>query len=301
MYKLVEKVIKSNKLDTKDVLDTCFALCIADKFIGTNRLELSIDKFVCSDDEDWSSILDLLGVASSVGVPLPKVQRYRVITDALVICCNSSEDGIYLTSEASRRVASLKGLNMRSSEYHDIKDVEAVLQRLCVSTSGFESIHELESKLEAYEKECFSWGYDFGKIVRHGLRGVTLPDKFRYITTGEATVSDEETAYALVSDLVMFTLEDDFFTKLRDGINKNEVLTNLFINRAMKEIGNVSMGVVSFENTVPRIEFESGLPSYMREKMLMIFNRNMCFDINDLDNILLLQKHLYTGKVGKNA
>lgn len=297
MYTLVEKVIKSNNLDTREVLDTCFALCMADKFVGTNRLELSVDKFVCSDSEDWSSILELLGVSTNVGVPLPKVQQYRVITDALVICCKNTEDGVFLTSEASQRVARLKGLSIRSSEYHDIKDVEAVLQRLCVVTNGFDKIHELESTLQEYEKDCTSWGYNFGSIVRTGLRGVKLPGKFVYIENGDTDIIDEDIMYGYICDLVMFALEYDFFKTLRDGIAKNEVLTNLFINRAMKEIGNVSMGVVSFESKVPRIEFEAGLPSYMREKMLTMFNRNMCFDIQDIDNILLLQKHLYTGKV----
>lgn len=297
MYKLVENVIKSNKLDTKEVLDTCFALCMADKFVGTNRLELSIDKFVCSDGEEWSSILNLLGVSPNVGTTLPKVQQYRVITDALVICCKNNEDGVYLTSEASRKVAQLKGLNMRSSDYHDIKDVETVLQRLCVVTNGFDKIHELESVLQEYEKECSSWGYPFGNIVRQGLRSIKVPGKFIYLENGDTDIVDEDILYGYICDSVMFALEYDFFKTLRDGIAKNEVLTNLFINRAMKEIGNVSMGVVSFESKVPRIEFEAGLPNYMREKMLSMFNRNMCFDIQDIDNILLLQKHLYTGKV----
>lgn len=297
MYKLIENVIKSNKLDTKDVLDTCFALCVADAFVGTNRLKLSIDKFVCSDDEEWSNVLELLGVSSSVGTPLPKVQQYRVITDALVICCENNSDGVYLTSEASRRVARLRGLNMRSSEYHDINEVEAVLKRLCTVTQGFEKIHELEKVLQEYEKSSSSWGYPFGDVIRRGLRDIKLPDKFIYIAHGDTDYTDEDILYGYICDLVMFALEYDFFKNLRGGIEKNEVLTNLFINRAMKEIGNVSMGVVSFESKVPRIEFEAGLPSYMREKMLSMFNRNMCFDIQDIDNILLLQKHLYTGKV----
>lgn len=297
MYKLIENVIKSNKLDTKDVLDTCFALCVADAFAGTNRLKLSIDKFACSDDEEWSNVLELLGVSSSVGTPLQKVQQYRVITDALVICCENNSDGVYLTSEASRRVARLRGLNMRSSEYHDINEVEAVLNRLCTVTQGFEKIHELEKVLQEYEKSSSSWGYPFGDVIRRGFRDIKLPDKFIYIAHGYTDYTDEDILYGYICDLVMLALEYDFFKNLRGGIEKNEVLTNLFINRAMKEIGNVSMGVVSFESKVPRIEFEAGLPSYMREKMLSMFNRNMCFDIQDIDNILLLQKHLYTGKV----
>lgn len=299
MYKLIEKVIKANNLDIQDVLDTCFAICMADHFVGTNRLELSIDKFVCSDDTDWSAVLDLLGVSSVIGTPLPKVQRYRVISDALVICVGREIDGVKLSSEASGSVARLRSLNWRSSNYEDINTVESVLQALCTDTYDFSKIHELEDLLYTYEKETSSWKFDLGGILRSELGKIKLPDKFRYLGNGGMTFQDVDTAYRLICDVVMCTLELEFLKVVKAGLSKNEVMTNLFVNRAIKEVGNIGLGTVSLENSVPRIEFTNGLPEYMQEKMMGLFSRNMQYDIGDLDNVFTLLRHLYTGKVGK--
>lgn len=299
MYKLVKRVIESNNLDVSDVLDTCYAICMADKFNGSNRLELSVDKLVVTADTEWNYTLALLGVQPRDGSPLPEVQRWRVICDALIICTDTHLEGVHLTSEASSKVASLKGQLRRCGEYHDIDDVKAVLTKLCGSTYDFTEVHALEGVLLDNAGLLKSYGYDLEERVKKAWSNIRLPDKFIMIERGEMKYDTEESVVRRLQELVMYQLESDALNYIYKGMSINSVKTNLFLSRAIKEMGMVGFGMQSFCNYAPNLEINcSNIPTVIITKLERLFAKNMNYDIEDLSNILVLLRNLYGGKVG---
>lgn len=300
MYKLIAKVIEKNQLDVSAILDTCLAICFADKFNGSNRLELSVDRFVSGADNDWNNVLSLLGVQSKQNKPLPEVQRYRVICDALVILCDKHESDIYLTSEASAKVATLQGKVWRCTDYSDINEVEKVLTALCKGCFDFSAIYDLEAKLWGYAEDLKQYGYDMHDGIRRAWRNFTLPGKFKYISKGEMKYENEDIALQVLQDLVMCQLEYDAIEYISESVSKNSVGINVNISRAMLDLGIVGFGMCSYNNYAPSIKIsEAGIPSVIVTKLNRLFSRNMTYDIQDLENVCIFLKYLYDSKAAK--
>lgn len=300
MFELVAKVISSNNLNTSDVLDKCYAICLADRFIGTNRLGLDCRKFSnCNGDADWEKVLSLLGVPKqSHGGMLPEVQRYRVITDALVICLGKTGSDCELSSEASSKVANILGLHARSRGYKDINEVKSILTQLVRETYDFSEIVELENSIKEYENYFRQYKVDFGNIIRKALADFTLPAELSYVKYGDMTCSDVEEAVEIFKERVIFALEYEIVNFLRKYYDRDPVRVNLFLNRALKEVGNIGLGTVSMRNYAPALEYESGLCPMIRSKLDRIFSQSMNYSYDDLSVVVTMLKHLYTGKVG---
>lgn len=300
MFELVVKVINSNNLNPADVLDKCYAICMSDRFIGTNRLGLDCRKFGNSDgDADWEKVLNLLGVTSvSHGGMLPEVQRYRVITDALMICLGKQGTECVLSSEASSKVANILGLHARSRGYKDINEVKAILTGLVRETYDFSEIAELENTLKTYEDYFKQYHVDFGAIIRKALSGYTLPTELHYVKYGNMECSDVEEAVDIFKERVIFALEYEIVNFLRKYYDRDPVRVNLFLNRALKEVGNIGLGTVSMQNYAPALEYESGLCPMIRGKLDRVFSKSMNYSYDDLPVVVTILRHLYTGKVG---
>lgn len=108
MPELVSLVLADASVDIHHFTDICLAICASDENIGTNRIELDVDKFFVMDDDVWSTLFSSECICSLSGVsPLPKIQKLRVLADAMMICLRMS--GKALSSsyncEASKQVA----------------------------------------------------------------------------------------------------------------------------------------------------------------------------------------------------
>jgi len=301
MYELIKQVIESNKLDVTKVLDRCSAICVADNFVGTNRLNLTFDAFLqCeADDKEWEKVLNLLGIQTHIVSSTIKVQHYRVICDALVISCNESGSDVgTLTSEASSIVARVCGLNLRSREYLDINGVKGVLQELVSESYDFSELHGIEEQLYELEAELKPFGFDMKGVLGTVLGDFSLPDNFLYIREGKMNYESTEQATNIFKERVIYCLEQNVVDFLREKYFKDPVRTNLFLNRALQEVGVVGLGTVSMLNYAPSLEYESGLPSVIRQKMQRIYARSMNYDFSDYGTVVLILRNLYKGKVG---
>lgn len=301
MFELVKRVIESNNLPTDEILDLCFAICTADKFEGTNRLSLSVENFLAckTEDKEWQQILELIGAVPDIQLHTINVQHYRVICDALVISCNKR--GIKkgnLTSEASSIVANICGLNLRASEYLDINDVESVINELVSETYDFSEIEEIEKYLSEQDSYFKEYGFDLGSAIKGVMSGFKLPAKLRYIEEGTMQCNNEEEATEVYKERIIFRLEYEIVRFLREKFDKDPVRTNLFLNRAIKEVGTVGLGTVSMRNYAPTLEYESGLPQVIRVKLLRMFSRSMNYNYDDIDTVISILRNFYAGKIG---
>lgn len=298
MYKLIKQVIESNELNPHKVLDVCFALCMADHFVGTNRLELSCDKFVGagSDDGDWEAILNLLGVTSITQFSMPVVQRYRVITDALIICCGKEVariPDIRLTSEASSRVARLLGIEINSMEYCDIDTVRAVLEALCRETSSLDFVVNLEKKVEAYEKDFDGTEFDLDRVVRNAWKDIQLNGKYKYIKSGSCELESTDEIQNYLEDKLMYALEYEVLLAVKKTYKDNRVATGVILLR-FAEDNSCTFGVCSFSNHVPALDYVHGFERSVQQMLSGLFSKSMNYDIQDLDKVMLLIKMLYS-------
>lgn len=108
MPELVSLVLSDTNTSIHNFTDICLSICASDENVGTNRIELDVDKFFVMDDDIWSTLFSSECVCNLQGVsPLPKVQKLRILADAMMICLRMS--GKYLNSsyncEASKQVA----------------------------------------------------------------------------------------------------------------------------------------------------------------------------------------------------
>lgn len=300
MYKLIEQVIKSNELDTKKVLDVCFALCMSDHFVGTNRLELSCDKFLAQPqdgDNDWLQVLQLLGVSANAGQSsLPKVQRYRVVTDALVICCGKEVariPDVSLTSEASSRVARLLGIEINSNEYSDIGSVESVLKAICRETSSLDFVVELERKVKAHEDDFKSTKFDLLAVVVSAWKDIRLNGKYEYIESGDCKLESTDEIQNYLEDKLMYALEYEVLLAVKNLYKENRVATGVILLR-FAEDNDCTFGVCSFSNHVPALDYVHGFERSVQQMLSGLFSKSMNYDIQDLDKVLLLIKMLYS-------
>ena len=300
MYKLIKQVIESNELNPHKVLDVCFALCMADHFVGMNRLELSVDKFlgtVSDGDEDWDKVLQLLEVgARGAGGSLPKVQRYRVITDALVICCGKEVaklPDVALTSEASSRVARLLGIEINSHEYSDIDSVKSVLEAICRETSSLDFVVDLEKKVEGYEKDFDGTEFDLDKVVRNAWKDIQLNGKYKYIKSGSCIMESTDEIQNFLEDKLMYALEYEVLLAVKKTYKENRVATGVILLR-FAEDNSCTFGVCSFSNHVPALDYVHGFERSVQQMLSGLFSKSMNYDIQDLDKVMLLIKMLYS-------
>ena len=123
-------VLKDTGIPEIEFFDICLAICAADKLVGTNRLELSIDKFCIVDDTIWNNFVQSSNT-SPVCTGLPKIQRLRVVTDALMMVLQKT--GHELTSsynsEASKTVARMYGIS-HSTGVYDNENTDGVYESL---------------------------------------------------------------------------------------------------------------------------------------------------------------------------
>lgn len=115
----LEYIISNYTISKSGLLDICFAICNADSLVGTNKQQLSIEKFTSSSTDEWLRILSLLDCNVYGSNQLPKIQQARVICDAMLIVLklNNIDIDCNFNAEASRFVArnvlkiSIRGTN----------------------------------------------------------------------------------------------------------------------------------------------------------------------------------------------
>ena len=163
-------VIEKSSIPENEVLDMCLAICAADKNVGTNRMELSIDKFFgLSADATWRDILSKLGVSHISGSEkcLPRVQRERIIVDTMIMCLRLKNYKISCSynSEASKKVSTILGITNATGTLDDKSEQDIVeslrkIQQLfdtgvCSEDTGsdsFQVAQELLSQLSKWNK-----------------------------------------------------------------------------------------------------------------------------------------------------
>lgn len=191
------KVVDSYNLDRQKLNDIALAICIADKYRGSNSLELSVDRLV-------NSGLGFVGVGSksSDTRKLPRVQCLRVLCDVLTLSVPDNvvqkNDDIRLTCKVSSYVSYKLGNRKMCYEYADEDICDKVLNALsdsCVSAEQKEIFTFTESMLGRirrmddafnhsikYNKEFFkriylpqgydSHGYEVSRDMPKTLAGV---------------------------------------------------------------------------------------------------------------------------------
>lgn len=133
----LELVMSRTDVSAPEVVDMCLAICAADENVGTNRLELDIDKFFgIPVDDIWSRILILCGVSEikSNADCLPRVQKERIIVDVMIMCLRMKGfdfRGSY-NSEVSKEVAYELGIKEVAgiSDNRNEQDVADSLRRI---------------------------------------------------------------------------------------------------------------------------------------------------------------------------
>lgn len=127
----VDTVLEDCNVDRHHFLDVCLAICASDENIGTNRLELDIDKFFVCKDSIWSSIIGTNIEISSTISELPKIQKMRVVSDTLVILLR--ENGKHIdtnyNSEASKNVATAIGVSEGIGTFND-RSIDGIVDSL---------------------------------------------------------------------------------------------------------------------------------------------------------------------------
>lgn len=111
---LIRLVLEETATSMHDFTDICLAICVADENVGTNRIELDVDKFFRIDDAIWENLFSKECVCKNTSVsPLPKVQKLRVVADAMMLCLlkEGKEFRCSFNCEASKSVASVLGID----------------------------------------------------------------------------------------------------------------------------------------------------------------------------------------------
>lgn len=124
-----------------DVTDFMCTVCQIDKYEGSNKQSMTIEKLVTADDEFWTSFVqDKLGLTvGSYPHPLPRVQKERLILDYMLwvvyvkikngkmpcYCCESTPKAIDRATDAE----------YRSEE--ELKEVYTLLNKEFISKEKF--------------------------------------------------------------------------------------------------------------------------------------------------------------------
>lgn len=304
MYELIDKIIETNKLDTSEVLDLCYAICMSDMLHGSNRLELNVSKFLGTTgaDSGWSGLLHKLGANPIGRDSLPKVQRFRVVTDALIIaCCKrdkdlAHEEIIALTSEASGVVARACGLNPVSHEYCSIHEIEPILEALCVTSQDLDCVHQLENTLAQYEERFQGSGFSFASLVKDAWSKIKLPGKYRYIANGKCSITDVDELLTYLQDMIMYQIESEILRCIQLETPGNILKTVYMLNRFMHENSGVVFGTCSFSGNVGVLDVQITFKRQLRDKLVVLFSNGMRYDIQDLDKAVLLLRMMYMTK-----
>lgn len=292
MYQIVKEIMEKNNIQGKKLADVCLAICIVDQLKGSNRRELSMEKFVVRADEDWKSVLELLELVNLCDrEPLPKVQRYRVICDALCICIGRNIEGVSLSNERSsivaRSFAEVMGVSELSgirctNGYSSIEECERVLKLLNQNSYDLTDLFELESQVSTLEA---------GELAAKAWDSFRVPtDKAKYIKGGGTDYS-----IGLLKDMLIYSIEKDILDLIRKGMAKNKVKTNYVISQVMRNYSNVVFGTYSTENLAPRLEVGNGFPDFMRTKLCRLFSGGMTYDFSDLESLVGVRKFIESG------
>ncbi len=149
---LIDKLSEKYSLDKHNMYDIMLGICVSDEYVGTNHIELDIDKFLVRDDVVWESILSGLSAKTGINEPLPEIQKCRVVLDTLLIMFRST--GLDLSSpyncEASAAVAKIYGVSANAvSDDSDLGDIEACYDELyaLVSEDAQEGTQEEKPEL----------------------------------------------------------------------------------------------------------------------------------------------------------
>lgn len=281
--------MEKNSIQGKRLADVCLAICIADQLKGSNNRELSTDRFSIKADDDWESVLNLLELESTSGrEPLPKVQRYRVICDALYICIGKSIEGVSLSNERSgivvksftevMGVSELSGIRCTNG-YSSIEECERVLKLLNQNSYDLSELFELESQVSNLEA---------GEIATSAWSNFRVPtDKAKYIKGGGTDYSIE-----LLKDTLIYTIEKDILEIIRKSMVKNKVKTNYIVSQTMRKYENVVFGTYSTENLAPKLEVGNGFPDFMRSKLGRLFSGGMAYDFSDLKSLIEVKRFI---------
>lgn len=163
MEELINQVMKAYKINESEYRDACFAICLADRFVGSNRLELDMTKFAKKT--------------------LPEVQYARVACDALVYLTGGKRP---YTMEATRKVVG----NGEFQDYADIGVCERTLKALLDDCVDWTWLTDLEKEID---------GYGFGGYADKAWSGVCVPCDSKHLRKGD--VQSEVTREKLLSRL----------------------------------------------------------------------------------------------------
>lgn len=304
MYELIDKIIKSNNLDRAEVLDLCYAICIADMIYGSNKLELNTTRFLSANgtELEWASFISSLGVEPNNSDKMPKVQRFRVVTDALVIACCKKDKSlarskfVQLTSEASSRVAHRLEISLGNSDYADYNELKPILQALCVQTQDLTCVYELEDLIKGYEEQFYGSDFDLRKFVRDTWKGIQLPDEFSFIQNGKCKLEDVDEIITYLRDMLIYGLEVEILRCIQLDVAGDILRTVYMLNKFMATNPGVVFGTCSFSNNAPVLDTKMSVKRQVKEKLAVLFSGGMNYDIQDLDKVMLLLRMLYRSK-----
>ena len=171
------KVVDNYKLDENELNDIALAICIADKYKGSNVLELSVDRLVNSE-------LGFVGVGSETADTrkLPRVQCLRVLCDVLTIALRgvAPQMDVQLTCKASAYVGKTLGKHIDCCDYADESVCDSILnawEKTCVSREQKEIFEFTEKMLRRIKRmdDAFNHALRYNKDF---FKHIYLPDEY---------------------------------------------------------------------------------------------------------------------------
>lgn len=294
---IIKDIIERNNLDTRRVLDVCYAICLYDRMFEHGKLMLDYNKlgFTASADSNkevsWDITARTLGLHTEQrSDALPYVQRLRVICDALYICIGKKIEGVQFQDENSMKVVSAyRKVTGESVEgvhpvdcYGEIEDCYKVLELMYNNSNDYSELFELEEKVVQLGIS------DIAKEAWASYRVSTKKSKF--ITYGDNDYNSE--FIELLKDSLVYTYEKNILEYLGSLLKRSKVKANYVLNQLQSNFSNIAFGTYSSQNRVPRLGLIQEFPEFMRLKVQRLFNGGMTYDFEDLSNLVEFDKFL---------